>query len=154
METAMILLVGVLVSCGLYLMLERNLLRFIFGLILLSNGVNLLIVTAGRISRVSPPLIPDGEYAPVTEVANALPQALVLTAIVIGFGLTVFALALILRTYERLGTTDSDDLSAISDTEDDKDSSVTLPGSQEAPIYIRDPEIRAPLLAKTQERNA
>ena len=154
MEAATILLVGVLISCGLYLMLERNLLRFIFGLILLSNGVNLLIVTAGRISRVSPPLIPEGEYAPVTEVANALPQALVLTAIVIGFGLTVFALALILRAYERLGTTDSDELSVIPDSEDDTDNSVILPNSQEAPGYIRDPEISAPLIAKTQERSA
>lgn len=120
METALTLLIGLLVTCGLYLMLERSLLRFIFGLILLSNGVNLLIVTSGRIARTAPPLVPEGEYAAVTEVANALPQALVLTAIVISFGLTVFTLALILRSYERLGTTDSDELSQLNELDDEQ----------------------------------
>ena len=129
METAIILLVGVLISSGLYLMLERNLLRFIFGLILMSNGVNLLMVTAGRIPRSAPPLIPEAEYAPVADVANALPQALVLTAIVIGFGLTVFALTLILRVYERLGSTDSDELSDLI-AQEDQDS---LPNTQPPP---------------------
>ncbi len=118
METALTLLIGLLVTCGLYLILERSLLRFIFGLILLSNGVNLLIVTSGRISRTAPPLVPEGQYAPVTNVANALPQALVLTAIVISFGLTVFTLALILRSYERFGTIDSDELSELNEIDD------------------------------------
>ncbi len=117
METAFALLIGLLIACGLYLILERNLLRFIFGLILLSNGVNLLIVTAGRIARTAPPLVPEGQYAPLSDVANALPQALVLTAIVISFGLTVFTLALILRSYEQLGTIDSDELSELTDDE-------------------------------------
>ena len=151
METAIILLVGVLISCGLDLTLERNLLRFIFGLILLSNGVNLLIMTAGRLTRAAPSLIPEGEYAPVAELANALPQALVLTAIVIGFGLTVFALVLILRAYERLGTTDGDELSQMIEGEDGDDTSSKFPSSQQAPDYIREPKINPPVLSQVRE---
>lgn len=112
MEVPLALAVGAIVAGGLYLVLQRNLLRFVFGLILLSGGVNLLIFTAGRPTRGAPPLIPDGAYAPVGAVANGLPQALILTAIVIGFGLTSFALVLLLRAYERLGTLATDDLTA------------------------------------------
>lgn len=110
MEVPLAILVGAIVAGGLYLILQRNLLRFVFGLILLSGGVNLLIFTAGRPTRGAPPLVPEGAYAPVGAVANALPQALILTAIVIGFGLTAFALVLLLRTYERLGTVETDEL--------------------------------------------
>ena len=108
MEVSLALVVGVIVGGGLYLILQRNLMRFVFGFILLSGGVNLLIFTVGRVTRGAPPLVPDGASVPLGEVANALPQALILTAIVIGFGLTVFALVLLLRTYERLGTVRSD----------------------------------------------
>ncbi len=112
MEVPLALVVGAIVAGGLYLVLQRNLLRFVFGLILLSGGVNLLLFTAGRPTRGAPPLVPEGAYAPVGEVANALPQALILTAIVIGFGLTAFALVLLLRAYERLGTLATDELTA------------------------------------------
>ncbi len=112
MEVPLALTVGAIVAGGLYLVLQRNLLRFIFGLILLSGGVNLLIFTAGRPARGAPPLVPDGAYEPIGAVANSLPQALILTAIVIGFGLTAFALVLLLRAYERLGTLSTDELAA------------------------------------------
>ena len=79
---------------GIYLVLQRNLVRFVFGLILLSGGVNLLIFTAGRVTRGAPPIVPPDAYAPPLGAANALPQALILTAIVIGFGLTAFAMVL------------------------------------------------------------
>ncbi len=109
MDVSLAIVVGVVVGGGLYLILQRNLLRFVFGFILLSGGVNLLIFTVGRVSRGAPPLVPEGAYAPTGEVANALPQALILTAIVIGFGLTAFTLVLLLRAYERLGTVRSDE---------------------------------------------
>lgn len=112
MEVPIALVVGAIVAGGLYLVMQRNLLRFVFGLILLSGGVNLLLFTAGRPTRGAPPLLQEGAYAPVGEVANALPQALILTAIVIGFGLTSFALVLLLRAYERLGTLKTDELPA------------------------------------------
>lgn len=110
MEASLAVLVAVVVGGGLYLVLQRNLLRFVFGLILLSGGVNVLIFTAGRLTRGSPPIVAAGVTTPTGEVANALPQALILTAIVIGFGLTVFALVLLLRAYERLGTLRSDEI--------------------------------------------
>jgi multicomponent Na+:H+ antiporter subunit C len=111
-ESYLAIIVGALFAGGLYLTTQRNLLRFVFGLIVLSSAVNLLLFTAGRVTRGAPPIVPEGAAAPVGEVANALPQALILTAIVIGFGLTVFALVLLLRVYERLGTVRGDQLAA------------------------------------------
>ena len=108
METVLALLVGVLVAASVYLMLARNILRFVFGLVLLSNAANLTIFAAGRLARAAPPLVPEGLTAPPELVANALPQALILTAIVIGFGLLAFALALVFRAYQVTGTLDSD----------------------------------------------
>ena len=110
MEVPLALVVGVIVAGALYLILQRNLLRFVFGLILMSGGVNLLLFTAGRPTRGAPPLVPEGLSVPAEAVANALPQALILTAIVIGFGLTAFAMVLLLRAYERLGTLATDEL--------------------------------------------
>ena len=108
METALAFLVGILVAASVYLMLGRDLIKFLFGLILLSNAANLTIFTAGRLTPSDPPLIPAGFAAPDGVVANALPQALILTAIVISFGLLAFALVLVYRGYQSLGTVDTD----------------------------------------------
>ncbi len=108
METILSVIVGVLVSGSVYLMLSRNLVKFLFGLILLSNAANLLIFTAGRLTWAAPPLIAEGATTPAGDVANALPQALILTAIVISFGLLAFALVLAYRAYEELGTVDTE----------------------------------------------
>ncbi len=110
METALAFLIGLLVAAAIYLMLARSILRFLFGLLLLSNAANLVIFASGRLTAGAPPLIPEGADAPVGFVANALPQALVLTAIVIGFGLFAFALVLVFRAYSELGTLESDDM--------------------------------------------
>lgn len=108
MDAVLALVVGILVATSVYLMLSRNVLRFVFGLVLLSNAANLVIFAAGRLTRAAPPLIAEGMPAPPEAVANALPQALILTAIVIGFGLLAFALALVFRSYDVLGTLNSD----------------------------------------------
>ena len=110
MEPVIAVLVGVLVAASVYLMLSRNVLRFLFGLILISNAANLTIFVAGRLTVGAPPLIPEGAEAPLHVAANALPQALVLTAIVIGFGLFAFALALAFKAYQTLGTLDTDEM--------------------------------------------
>lgn len=110
METALAFLIGLLVASSVYLMLARSILRFLFGLILISNAANLLIFASGRLTAGQPPFVPEGADAPVGEVANALPQALVLTAIVIGFGLFAFALVLAWRAYTELGTLESDEM--------------------------------------------
>jgi multicomponent Na+:H+ antiporter subunit C len=110
METALAVLIGLLVAAAVWLMLARSILRFLFGLILISNAANLLIFASGRLTAGAPPLIPEGAEAPLGQVANALPQALVLTAIVIGFGLFAFALVLALRAHTELGTLNSDEM--------------------------------------------
>ncbi|MGR3466561.1 MAG: Na+/H+ antiporter subunit C [Shimia sp.] len=110
MESLLAITVGILVAASVYLMLARNVLRFIFGLVLISNAANLIIFTGGRLTEAEPPLIPERAVVPVDGVANALPQALVLTAIVIGFGLFAFALILMFRAYSTLGTLYSDDM--------------------------------------------
>ena len=106
-------LVGVMIAASIYLILDRNLIRFIFGLILASNAINLLIFTVGRLDSQRPPLIPN----PATAVqavegpfANALPQALILTAIVIGFALLSFVFVLFYRAYQELGTVDTEQM--------------------------------------------
>lgn len=107
-ETALAFLIGAMTATAIYLMLASNLLRYLFGLILFSNAANLAIFAAGRLTRAAPPLIEAGRDAPASAVANALPQAMILTAIVIGFGLLAFALALIVESYRALGTLNAD----------------------------------------------
>ncbi len=108
MEIALSILVGIVVTCGAYLMLSGNMVRFLFGLALLSNAANLVIFAAGRLTYGAPPLIAPGEAGPLETVANALPQALILTAIVIGFGLLAFTLVLVHRANRSLGTVEGD----------------------------------------------
>ncbi len=103
------LLSGLLVAAGAYLMMSGRTLPYLFGLTMISNAANLLIFGSGRLTYGKPPLVAEGEKT-VTGAANALPQALILTAIVIGFGLLVFALALAYRSYYVLRTTEMDDM--------------------------------------------
>lgn len=110
MQTVIAFVVGILVMSAVYLMLSKHLMKFLFGLILISNAANLIIFSAGRLTSSEPPLIPVGADLPSATVANALPQALVLTAIVIGFGLFAFSLVLVFKAYHKLGTLDSDNM--------------------------------------------
>ncbi len=107
METSLAIMSGSLVAGGIYLILSQNLVRMLFGLIMLSNAVNLAIFSAGGLAHRQPALIPPGQSIPDSAVANALPQALILTAIVIGFALLVFMFVLFYRSYEELGTVDT-----------------------------------------------
>lgn len=108
METVLALLAGFLVAVAVWLMLSGNLLRFLFGLLLLSNGVNLVVFAAGRLTPAAPPLLGPSGALPGEAMANALPQALLLTAIVIGFGLFTFALALAIGAFRSFGRLDYD----------------------------------------------
>ena len=110
MEVLLALASGVLYAAGIYLMLRRRLAQLIIGIGLLSNGTNLLIFTAGGLTRGRPPVIPDGAETLVPPYADPVPQALVLTAIVIGFGLLAFSLVLAHRVHETVGTDDVDDV--------------------------------------------
>jgi multicomponent Na+:H+ antiporter subunit C len=104
------LLIGCLYASGFYLMLRRSLFKLILGLVLLSHGANLLIFTAGGLTRAQPPIVPVDQSAPPPVSADPLPQALILTAIVIGFSVLAFALVLFHRAYQTLGSDDPDSL--------------------------------------------
>ena len=110
MEVALALLVGLFAAGGIYLLLSRALIRMILGLVLLGNGVNLLIFAAGRLTREIPPIVPAGLQVPAEAVANPLPQALILTAIVIGFAIFTFLLVLAYRAYQALDADDTDSM--------------------------------------------
>ena len=110
MELMLALAAAVLYGTGIYLMLRRRLAQLIIGLGLLSNGTNLLIFAAGGLTRAQPPIIPPGATVLVPPYADPVPQALVLTAIVIGFGLLAFSLALVHRVHATLGTDDVDEV--------------------------------------------
>jgi multicomponent Na+:H+ antiporter subunit C len=109
MAVMLAVLTGVLVAAGAYLMMSGKTVPYLFGLTMISNAANLLIFSAGGLTFGRPPLVPD-DAKTVTDVANALPQALILTAIVIGFGLLVFALTLAYRSSYVLKSTDMDDM--------------------------------------------
>ena len=98
-----------LFGCGLYMVLSRHVVRMVLGLSLLTTAVNLVLFQAGRGRSAQPPLIRDGADR-LGESADALPQALILTAIVIGFALTVILAALALRAWRGGGTLRSDEM--------------------------------------------
>ncbi|RIV40248.1 sodium:proton antiporter [Micromonospora radicis] len=85
------LTIGVLVTGAVYLLLQRDFLRVVLGFVLLSHAINLLLFSSGGINRRTEPL---GGGPPSTDTADPLPQAFVLTAIVIAFAITIYLLAL------------------------------------------------------------
>ena len=123
MSAALIVLVGVLFASGTFLLLQRSLTRIILGIGMLANGVNVLILAIGARSGEAPIIGRDGEFT------DPVPQALVLTAIVIGFGITAFLLALAWRGW----TIDGNDV--VEDDDEDKrvTSAKPLRGGNEVP---------------------
>jgi multicomponent K+:H+ antiporter subunit C len=108
MEALVAVVIAVLVSCGVYLLLRARTFPVILGLTLLSYAVNLFIFVMGRLRTGAPAVIGSSETY-----ADPLPQALVLTAIVIGFAMTAFLLVLSLRALAELGNDHVDGSAAI-----------------------------------------
>lgn len=106
MEFLLALLVGLLYAAGIYLLLRRSIIKLILGFVLIGNAVNLLIFTVGRVMKGHPPIINSS----VTDniYTDPIPQALILTAIVISFGVQAFAIILVKRAYKTVGTDDLD----------------------------------------------
>lgn len=96
----------VTLASGLYLALSRDVLRCVVGLALLGSAINLLLLASGRLGTGQPAIIELGAQA-LGPAANPLPQALVLTAIVIGLALMCFALVLVMRLVDQAGTDDA-----------------------------------------------
>lgn len=110
MEVILAFVIGGLYAAGIYMMLRRSLVKLLIGLGLLSHAANLLIFTAAGLTRARPPVIAAGEIALAAPFADPLPQALILTALVINFGVIAFALALAYRAYKSVGTDDLDQM--------------------------------------------
>lgn len=110
MEFLYALSVGTVVAAGIYMMLERHAVRVILGIALIAAAANMLIFLAGGVGSAVPPVVPYGETILTPHAANPLPQALVLTAIVIGFALISFAIVLAFRAYRTLGTLDTTEM--------------------------------------------
>lgn len=106
MESLIVVLVGVLVAVATYLILSRNILKIIVGTAILSHAVHLLILTVGGLKKGGVPLLSDD----ASTYTDALPQALILTAIVISFAVTAFVLVLAYRTYSANGTLDTEEM--------------------------------------------
>jgi multicomponent Na+:H+ antiporter subunit C len=96
--------VGLMFAAGTYLMLKRNMLKLIWGTLLFSQAANVYLITMGSFSGGAPVLNHGGHGSGTA--TDPLVQAMVLTAIVIGFGTTAFGLVLALRVYEEHGTLD------------------------------------------------
>jgi len=104
--------VGALFAAGTFLLLRRDLVHVVWGLTILSQGANVFLLAVAEIEPPGPDAAPILQHheGPFPTTADPLVQALVLTAIVIGFGLTAFALALTYRVYEEHGTIDTREL--------------------------------------------
>lgn len=102
MEIFMALIIGLLFAVGTYMMLSRDLLRLVFGSTLLTHGAHLLLMTMGGLKTGAPPVLVGGEEL----VVDPLPQALILTSIVINFGVSAFLLVLAYRVYQEWHSTD------------------------------------------------
>lgn len=110
MEHAVAILVGILFASATFLLLSGSIIRLLLGVFVLGNATHLLIFVSGRLSLANPPLVPEPLKYPVEAIANPLPQALILTAIVISFALFSFLLVLAYRAYEELNTVRTEEM--------------------------------------------
>ena len=115
MEVLLAILVGILYTAGVYMLLRRSILKFIIGIIFLSNATNLLVFLSAGIVPGNPAFL-KGSNEDISQFADPLPQALVLTAVVIGLGIVVYLLAVKYRLFQETGT---DDLDQLKPTEED-----------------------------------
>ena len=111
MVLALAILIGALFGSALYLMLRRSVVDQVLGLILLGHAANLAVFTSGGLERDNPPLVAEMEGQLEGVVADPVPQALVLTAIVISFGVVAFLMVLVAELYWKTGTDDGDRIS-------------------------------------------
>lgn len=107
MKILLPLVIGVLFGCGAYLMLQKNVLKLVLGLSLISHGANVILIASGWTGSGKVPIL--GQAAPMPFV-DPIPQALILTAIVIGFAALAFLLVLSLRVYRDLKTSNIEEI--------------------------------------------
>ena len=103
-ELVLALAIGILAASGIWLLLRPRTFQVIIGLSLLSYAVNLFIFSMGRLTLSAPAIMPKGGFVDPTRYADPLPQALVLTAIVISFATTALFLVVIMASRGLTGT--------------------------------------------------
>jgi len=104
MELLMALAIGVLAASGVWLILRPRTYQLVIGLALLSYAVNLFIFAMGRLRVNAPPILSDGKHVDVAAYVDPVPQALVLTAIVISFATTALFLVILIVSRGLTGT--------------------------------------------------
>ncbi|MEC5422181.1 Na(+)/H(+) antiporter subunit C [Virgibacillus sp. C22-A2] len=106
MEIVTSILAGVLFATGVYNLLQKQVLRIVIGTGLITHGAHIFILTMGKLKTGQPPVLTDG----ITEYTDPLPQALILTSIVISFGVTSLLLVLAYRTAQENNTDNMEQL--------------------------------------------
>lgn len=114
MELLMSVVIGILFALGIYLLLSRNMIRVVLGTSLLTHGTNLMLLTSGRLKRGISPFIP-GDGSTAAGFTDPIPQALILTAIVISFATLAFLVVMVYRAYQELGSVDLSQLRGVRD---------------------------------------
>ena len=115
MNILLAILVGALYATGVYMLLRRSILKFILGIIFFSNATNMLVFLSSGLHPGNPAFV-EAEAKAAPAMADPLPQALVLTAVVIGLGVIAFTLALKYKYFEISGTDDLDKMKSSDDT--------------------------------------
>ncbi|MEY1637958.1 NADH-quinone oxidoreductase subunit K [Tenuifilum osseticum] len=112
MEIVLAILTGLLFAAGLYLMLHKDMIKLIIGIMMMGYATNLFIFLIARITRGVPAIIDQGKEVLTPPFADPIPQALMLTAIVIGFGIQAFAIVLIRKVYKVTGISNMEQLNS------------------------------------------
>ena len=116
MEIILSVLIGAMTSAGIYLLLRRSIVKLILGIIFLSNAVNLLLFISSGLHKAAPPFVEKGKTAmELSASSDPLPQAMILTALVISFGFIAFTMILKYRYFQKTGT---EDLDKVKETEE------------------------------------
>ncbi|MFO8236017.1 MAG: NADH-quinone oxidoreductase subunit K [Bacteroidales bacterium] len=108
MEVILAIVVGVLYTAGVYLLLRRSLVKLILGIIFFSNATNLLLFLSAGLTQGNPPFLEEGEIVLQDQFADPVPQAIIITSLIIGFGIIIFTLVLKYKYYKKTGTYDTD----------------------------------------------
>ncbi|HKM45565.1 MAG TPA: Na+/H+ antiporter subunit C [Dysgonamonadaceae bacterium] len=118
MDILLSIVVGLLYAAGFYMLLNKGMTKMIIGIMILGYASNLFIFIIARLTRGFPALIKSDNSVMLTEYADPIPQAFILTAIVIGFGIQAFAIVLLRQVYLKTGTDNIDELNLTDKLED------------------------------------
>lgn len=118
MDVLLSIIVGLLYAAGFYMLLNKGMTKMIIGIMVLGYASNLFIFVVARLTRGLPALIQPSDSVMMSEYADPIPQAFILTAIVIGFGIQAFAIVLLRQVYMKTGTANMDELDFTDKLED------------------------------------